>query len=86
MWSVKDALDGFVSKETISDHKYVVRGMEVNATRRIVLEDLPKVLILHLKCFVYDKSGGSQKIIKEIEFDTDLELNKGMSLYKYDHL
>ena len=81
MWSVKDALDGFVSKETISDHKYIVRGVEVNATRRIVLEDLPRVLILHLKCFVYDKSGGSQKITKEVEFDTEMDLNKGSRYY-----
>jgi len=31
-----------------------------------------------LKCFVYDKQGGIQKLIKRIDFQIDLEINKGM--------
>lgn len=54
---------------------------QVEATRRILLEKLPVVLILHLKCFVYDKSGGCQKITnKQIEFPVHLEMSKGKHL------
>ena len=42
-----------------------------------MLEQLPPVLILHLKYFVYDKSGGSQKLTKHIEFQENLEISKG---------
>jgi len=37
-----------------------------------------------LKCFVFDKQGGIQKLIKRIDFQIDLEINKGiyMILYK----
>lgn len=47
-------------------------------TKRLTLEQLPPVLILHLKCFVYDKDGGSQKLIKDVNFTIDLEITKGM--------
>ena len=51
---------------------------QVEASRRMMLEELPHVLVLHLKCFVYDKSGGCQKVTKVIDFSTDLEILKGM--------
>ena len=55
---------------------------QVEATRRIMLEKLPVVLVLHLKCFVYDKSGGCQKITnKQIEFPVHLDIGKGGYLY-----
>ncbi len=49
----------------------------MDATKRLMLEELPPVLILHLKCFVYDKAGGCQKIVKNIDFGVELDLNKG---------
>lgn len=43
----------------------------------MTLEELPPVLVLHLKRFVYEKTGGCQKLIKSIEYPVDLEISKG---------
>jgi hypothetical protein len=51
--------------------------LQVSANRRVLLELLPPVIILHLKCFVYNKDG-CQKLFKDIDFDVDLELSKGV--------
>jgi ubiquitin carboxyl-terminal hydrolase 10 len=51
--------------------------MQVEASRRFFLEELPPVLILHLKCFVYDSKGGSQKLTKFVSFTENLEITKG---------
>ena len=51
--------------------------LQVDATRRLLLEELPPVLVLHLKWFCYDKSGGMQKTVKQVDFTVDLEINKG---------
>jgi len=50
---------------------------QVDATQRMLLEELPPVLVLHLKWFTYDKNGGLQKCIKQVDFDIDLEIGKG---------
>lgn len=49
---------------------------EVEISRRVTLEKLPPVLVLHLKRFVYEKTGGCQKLIKNIEYPVDLEISK----------
>ncbi|OXB54581.1 hypothetical protein ASZ78_016114 [Callipepla squamata] len=49
---------------------------EVEISRRVTLEELPPVLVLHLKRFVYEKTGGCQKLIKNIEYPVDLEISK----------
>lgn len=43
----------------------------------MTLEKLPPVLVLHLKRFVYEKTGGCQKLIKNIDYPVDLEISKG---------
>lgn len=50
---------------------------QVEISRRVTLEKLPPVLVLHLKRFVYEKTGGCQKLIKNIEYPVDLEISKG---------
>lgn len=52
---------------------------QVEISRRVTLEKLPPVLVLHLKRFVYEKTGGCQKLIKNIEYPVDLEISKGNS-------
>jgi ubiquitin carboxyl-terminal hydrolase 10 len=65
-----EKLDGFVCGKT---------KQEVDATRSQSLEELPPVLILHLKRFVYDAAtGGVQKIMKPVEFCVDLEVSKSV--------
>ena len=55
--------------------------LQVDATQRMLLEELPPVLVLHLKWFTYDKNGGLQKCIKQVDFDIDLEIGKGTLLF-----
>merc|ERR1719300_163524 len=65
-----EQLDGFVCGKT---------KQEVEATRSLSLEELPPVLILHLKRFVYDAAtGGVQKVMKAVKFGVELEINKAM--------
>jgi ubiquitin carboxyl-terminal hydrolase 10 len=48
---------------------------EIEASRSLLLEELPPVLVLHLKRFVYNEtSGGCQKLLKNIDFPVDLEI------------
>ena len=53
---------------------------EMEISWRVTLEKLPPVLVLHLKRFVYEKTGGCQKLIKNIEYPVDLEISKDCSL------
>jgi len=65
-----EKLDGFICSKT---------KKEIEATRILSLEELPPILILHLKRFVYDgQTGGVQKIMKQIEFGVDLEISKNI--------
>ncbi len=43
----------------------------------MTLEELPPVLVLHLKRFVFEKTGGCQKLVKNIDYPVDLEISKG---------
>lgn len=43
----------------------------------MTLEKLPRVLILHLKRFIYSKTG-SQKLQKPIDYPLELNISKGM--------
>merc|ERR1719397_738744 len=65
-----EKLDGYICSKT---------KKEIEATRILSLEELPPVLILHLKRFVYDgKTGGVQKVMKQIDFGVDLEISKSI--------
>lgn len=52
---------------------------QIEISRRVTLEELPPVLVLHLKRFVFEKSGGCQKLTKNIDYPVDLEISKGMA-------
>jgi len=61
-----EQLDGYICSKT---------RQEVEASRNLSLEDLPPILVLHLKRFVYDgTTGGCQKVMKAVEFSVDLEI------------
>lgn len=76
--SVKDALEQLVSKESLQGYTCTKSKVEVDATQRMLLEELPPVLVLQLKWFIYDKNGGLQKYVKQVDFDIDLEISKDL--------
>ncbi|KAM6222953.1 ubiquitin carboxyl-terminal hydrolase 10 [Rhynchocyon petersi] len=73
--TVQDALESLVARESVLGYTTKTK-QEVEISRRVTLEKLPPVLVLHLKRFVYEKTGGCQKLIKNIEYPVDLEISK----------
>ncbi|KAM4642959.1 ubiquitin carboxyl-terminal hydrolase 10-like isoform 1-T1 [Amazona ochrocephala] len=73
--TVQDALESLVARESVQGYT-TKNKQEVEISRRVTLEELPPVLVLHLKRFVYEKTGGCQKLIKNIEYLVDLEISK----------
>lgn len=47
-----------------------------DAWQQLSLEQLPVVLLLHLKCFQLDPEGHTAKIVKNIDFPIDLKLDQ----------
>ncbi|KAK2166661.1 hypothetical protein LSH36_37g14022 [Paralvinella palmiformis] len=76
--TVQEALNNLVSKEQLQDFTCSKTKMEVDASRRTLLEELPAILLLHLKCFVYDKNGGCQKVVKQLDFSAMLDIHKDL--------
>ncbi|KAF9114590.1 hypothetical protein BGX27_010346 [Mortierella sp. AM989] len=60
-----EVLDGFISSEK--------GGIPVEATKKIFIEYVPPVLVLHLKRFIY-KDGGTQKLHKQVGYKASLNL------------
>ncbi|KAE8351665.1 hypothetical protein BDV28DRAFT_15854 [Aspergillus coremiiformis] len=73
--NIIDALKGLTKSESIQGDFNSSRGPNVTATKQIFIENLPPVLILHLKRFQYDSvTHGTQKIWKKIGYPLDLEI------------
>ena len=73
--SITDALKNLTRSETLSGEFNSPRG-GTTATKQVFIETLPPVLILHLKRFQYDSSGGTQKIWKRVGYPLELEIPK----------
>ncbi|KAF9585448.1 hypothetical protein BGW38_002362 [Lunasporangiospora selenospora] len=63
--TIPEVLDGFTSSEK--------GGATVEATKKIFIEHVPPVLVVHLKRFIY-KDGGTQKLHKQVGYNTTLNL------------
>ncbi|XP_018331917.1 ubiquitin carboxyl-terminal hydrolase 10 [Agrilus planipennis] len=72
--SVREALEVLISKNQLEGVTSSRTNQEVEAWQQVTLEQLPVVLILHLKCFDY-KMDGCSKIIKALEFPVDLKID-----------
>lgn len=64
---MKDALELLAGKDTLE-------GVN-DAWQQLSLEQLPVVLLLHLKCFQLDSDGHTAKIVKPIDFPMDLKMD-----------
>jgi len=42
----------------------------------MLIEQLPPILIVHLKCFLYDETDGIKKINKSVNYTVNLTLPK----------
>lgn len=74
--NIIDALKGLTRSETLHGDFNSTRGPGISATKQVTIEGLPEVLILHLKRFQYDNTGGTQKIWKKIGYPLELEIPK----------
>ncbi|XP_063801771.1 ubiquitin carboxyl-terminal hydrolase 10 isoform X2 [Pseudophryne corroboree] len=75
--TVQDALEILVARESVQGYTTKTK-QEVEISRRVTLEELPPVLVLHLKRFVFEKTGGCQKLVKNVDYPVDLEISKDL--------
>ncbi|CAD1479173.1 unnamed protein product, partial [Heterotrigona itama] len=72
--SVKGALEILVGKDQLEGMTCSKTKQQIEAWKQVTLEELPIILILHLKWFDY-KLDGCSKIVKSVEFPIDLKLD-----------
>uniref|UniRef100_A0A3B5LV16 Ubiquitin carboxyl-terminal hydrolase n=1 Tax=Xiphophorus couchianus TaxID=32473 RepID=A0A3B5LV16_9TELE len=75
--TVQEALETLVARESVQGYTSKTK-QEIEVSRRVTLEELPPVLVLHLKRFVFEKTGGCQKLTKNIDYPVDLEISKDL--------
>uniref|UniRef100_A0A8C6P8B9 Ubiquitin carboxyl-terminal hydrolase n=1 Tax=Nothobranchius furzeri TaxID=105023 RepID=A0A8C6P8B9_NOTFU len=75
--TVQEALEALVARESVQGYTSKTK-QEIEISRRVTLEELPPVLVLHLKRFVFEKTGGCQKLTKNIDYPVDLEVSKDL--------
>ncbi|XP_056096356.1 ubiquitin carboxyl-terminal hydrolase 10 isoform X4 [Rhinichthys klamathensis goyatoka] len=75
--TVQEALEILVARESVQGYTTKSK-QEIEISRRVTLEELPPVLVLHLKRFVFEKTGGCQKLVKNIDYPVDLEISKDL--------
>lgn len=73
--SVREALENLCARDSLEGVTCSRTNQEVTAWQQVTLEELPVVLILHLKCFDYKKETAT-KILKTVEFPVELKLDQ----------
>lgn len=72
--SVREALENFVGRDQLEGVTCSRTNQEVAAWQQVTLEELPVVLVLHLKCFDY-KRDVCTKILKTVDFPVELKID-----------
>ena len=63
--NIVDALKALTRSETLHGDFRSPKGPNVTAVKQVFIEEVPPVLILHLKRFQYDNTGGTQKNLEK---------------------
>ncbi|KAK0182381.1 hypothetical protein PV327_000527 [Microctonus hyperodae] len=72
--SVTSALETLVAKDQVEGMMCSKTKQQIKAWKQVTLEELPVILILHLKWFDY-KLDGCSKIFKNVTYGIDLKLD-----------
>lgn len=72
--TITDALKGLTSQEKLQGDFNSLRGKNVEAYKQVLIDELPPVLILHLKRFQFDAAGGTLKIAKKVGYPLELDI------------
>ncbi|CAK7230544.1 hypothetical protein SCUCBS95973_007610 [Sporothrix curviconia] len=73
--NIVDALRNLTNPEVLHGSFKSPQGKDVSATKQVFIEDLPPVLILHLKRFQFDwQVNGTIKIWKKVGYPLELEI------------
>lgn len=56
-----------------ADYKLRKGGPVVKASQQVLLLSLPRLLIVHLSRFAFDRAGGNGKVHKRVHFDAELK-------------
>jgi ubiquitin carboxyl-terminal hydrolase 10 len=72
--NIIDAMKGLTSQEKLQGDFNTARGKNVEASKQVLIDELPPVLILHLKRFHFDAEGGISKISKKIGYPLELDI------------
>lgn len=71
--TIEDAIQNITVPEIMHDF-ISPKNVRVEATKQVYLENLPPVLILHMKRFVFDNVGGVQKLQKPVQYGAQLTI------------
>jgi len=52
----------------------------------MLIEQLPPILIIHLKCFLYDETDGIKKLNKSINYTVNLTVPKSKKIHKKNNM
>ncbi|CAF2393832.1 unnamed protein product [Rotaria sp. Silwood2] len=76
--SLDEALIRFCEQSTLFDYIDSKTRQNVHTNKTMLIEQLPPILIIHLKCFLYEESDGTKKINKSLNYTVNLTLPKNI--------
>lgn len=71
--TIDDALLKLTAREVLEG--FNTKGKH-EATKQLMFDALPRILIIHLKRFVYESVAGTQKSHKHISYPSNLQFNE----------
>ncbi|KAI9358563.1 hypothetical protein DFJ73DRAFT_622187, partial [Zopfochytrium polystomum] len=81
--TIEDAIYNMTRPEVLEGFGCSDAGVPVDATKQSLLHHLPPILILHLKRFIYNSVGGTQKLRTHVGFTTVLKIKSEWSPHPY---